>query len=112
MDCDGALGRFAYVQETSDDDVARRAAVHEEQVVMRKAGVCKATSLVHLPVEPDHVADVVLAKVREVRFWGVERESWELGSWRSFLGYHWGIQPEDTKIFYYFIHQSEYINML
>lgn len=77
MHGDGALGRFADVQEAADDDVAGGAAVHEEQVVMREAGVCEARALVHLPVEPDHVADVVLAEVREVRFRGVEGESWE-----------------------------------
>lgn len=78
MHSDGALGRFADVQEAADDDVARSATVHEEQVVMCEAGVCKARSLVHLPVEPDHVADVMLAEVWEVRFWGVQRESWKL----------------------------------
>lgn len=78
MDGNSTLRRFADVQEAADDDVTRCATVHEEQVVMRKAGVCKAASLVHLSVEPDHVADVVLAEVGEVRFWGVERESWAL----------------------------------
>lgn len=78
MDGDGALGRFADVQEAADDDVARRAAVHKEEVMVRKPGVRKAASLVHLSVEPDHVADVVLAKVGKVGFWGVEGESWEL----------------------------------
>lgn len=77
VDGDGALRRFSDVKEAADDDVARRAAVLEEKFVMRKAGVCKAASLVHLPVEPDHVADVVLPEVREVRFRGMERESWE-----------------------------------
>lgn len=76
MDGDGTFRRLTDVQEAADDDVARRAAVHEEQVVVREAGVRKAGSLVHLPVEPDHVADVVLSEVGEVRLGGVEKEPW------------------------------------
>lgn len=73
MDSDGSLRTFADVQEAADDEVAGRAAIHEEQVMMLETSIRKAVALVDLSIQPHHVCDVVLAEVGEVGFWGVER---------------------------------------
>lgn len=63
---------LAHVQEASGDDVAGRAAIHKEQVVVVKPGVREPLGIVDLLVEADYGGDVVLAEVREISLGRVE----------------------------------------
>lgn len=73
VDGHGSVGALADVQEAAGDDVAWRAAVYEEQVVVVEAGIREALGIVDLLVEPDDRGNVVLSEVREVCFWSVKR---------------------------------------
>lgn len=61
------------VQETADDDVIGRAAVHEEEVVVLKAGVGEAPGVVDLLVQADDGRHVVFSEVGEVSFRCMQR---------------------------------------
>lgn len=76
VDGHGSVGALADVQEAAGDDVAWRAAVYEEQVVVVEAGIREALGIVDLLVEPDDRGNVVLSEVREVCFWSVKRVTW------------------------------------
>lgn len=73
VDGHGALRALADVQEAARDQVAGRAAVQEEEVVVVEAGVAEALGVVDLLVEADDGRHVVFPEVGEVRLGGVER---------------------------------------
>lgn len=73
MDSDGPFCILTDVEELPDDGVIGCAPVHEEQVMVFKAGVRKTASVVHLLVEPDDGGDVVLPEVRDVRLRSMQR---------------------------------------
>ncbi len=79
MDSNASVSSLADVQELGEDGVAGRAAVDEEQVVVREAHVCETLGVVHLLVEPDDGGDVVLSEVGEIRFRRMKRVSWRGG---------------------------------
>lgn len=76
VDGHGSVGALADVQEAAGDDVAWRAAVYEEQVVVVEAGIREALGVIDLLVEPHHRGNVVFPEVGEVRLWGMERVAW------------------------------------
>lgn len=73
MNSDGTIRAFADMQKAACDDIAGRAAVHEEQVIVVKASICEALGIIDLLVEADDGGDVVLTEVWEVSLRGVER---------------------------------------
>ncbi len=75
MDSNAPVSSLADVQELGEDGVVGRAAVDEEQVVVREAHVCETLGVVHLLVEPDDGGDVVLPEVGEIRFRRMKRVS-------------------------------------
>lgn len=76
VDGHGSVGALADMQEAAGDDVAWRAAVYEEQVVVVEAGIREALGVIDLLVEPHHRGNVVFPEVGEVRLWGMERVAW------------------------------------
>lgn len=58
---------LADVQEAAGDDVTGRAAIHKEQVIVVKTGVCEALGIVDLLIEANYGRDVVFAEIREIR---------------------------------------------
>ena len=64
------------VEELPDDAVGRCTPVHEEQVVVFKAGVGKTPGIVHLLVEADDSGDVVFSEVRNVGLGSMQRIPW------------------------------------
>lgn len=76
MHGDRPVRALAHVQEAPGDDVAGRAAVHEEQVVVVEPGVREALCVIDLLVEPHYGGDVVLAEIREVSLGRVEGVTW------------------------------------
>lgn len=79
VDGNGSCGVLTDVQEAANDDVAGRAAVHEEEVVVLEAGVGEAPGVVNLLVQTDDARHVVLPEVREVCLGGVQRVTWGAG---------------------------------
>lgn len=73
MDSNSTIRGLADMQEAAHDDVTGRAAIHEEQVIVVKAGICEALGIVDLLVEANDGGDVVLAKVGKVGLWGMKR---------------------------------------
>lgn len=73
MDGHGSLRALTDVQEAACDEVARRAAVHKEQVIVVEAGVGETLAVVDLLVQTDDGGHVVLPEVREVSLRGMER---------------------------------------
>lgn len=69
----GARTRLAYLEELLDDEVARRTAVDEEEIVVLEAGVHEPLGVVDLLVEAYDALDVVLAKVARVGLGRVQR---------------------------------------
>ncbi len=67
----GSKRALADVQEAAGDDVAGRAAVHKEQVVMVETGICEALGVVDLLVEAYYGGDVVLAEIWEISLGGM-----------------------------------------
>lgn len=73
MDGHGSLCALADVQEAACDDVAGRAAVHKEEVVVVEAGVSETFGIVDLLVQTDDGGHVVFPEVWEVSLRGMER---------------------------------------
>jgi len=73
VDRNGSFGVLADVEELPDDGVGRCTPVHEEQVVVLKAGFRETPSVVHLLVESDDGGDVVIPEVRDVGLGSVQR---------------------------------------
>lgn len=61
------------VQEAAYDDVTRRAAIQEEEVIVVETGIGEAFGVVDLLVQTDDRGHVVFPEVGEVRLGGVER---------------------------------------
>lgn len=72
MDSDSTIRALADMQKAAHDDIAGRAAVHKEQVIVVKASICEALGIIDLLVEADDGGDVVLTKVWEVSLGGME----------------------------------------
>lgn len=71
MDSNSTIRALTDMQEATHDYITGGAAVHKEQVVVVKAGICKALGIVDLLVEADNGGYIVLAEVWEVCLWGV-----------------------------------------
>lgn len=71
-----SIRALAQVQEASSDDVAGRAAVHEEQVVVVEPGVRETLGVIDLLVETDYGGNVVLAEIREISLGCMEGITW------------------------------------
>jgi hypothetical protein len=69
------FGVFADFEKGRQDVVGGNAAVNEEQVVVFEAGICESPGVVNLLVESNDGRYVVLAKIREVSLWCVQRVS-------------------------------------
>lgn len=66
MDSHGTASALAHMQKASGDEVRGRAPVQEEEIVVLKAGVLKASGVVQLPVESNYCGDLVLPEVPKV----------------------------------------------
>lgn len=73
MNSDCSFGIFADFEEGRHDVVRGDAAVNEEQVVVFEAGISESPGVVNLLVESNDCRHVVLAKIRKVCLWSVQR---------------------------------------
>ena len=71
MHSDGPFRAFGDFEKFLQNHVARRAAVQKVQIIVAEAAVGESIRVVRLPIQSDHVRDVIAFEIREVVFGSV-----------------------------------------